>query len=135
MPGFVNVNWYDAPVDSELDENETGEPESEAIWWAGPSWFVQMTVVPVLIVTVAGLNAKFLMAIALDPSEEAGVVTPIVVTAGVVPTRVVDAGVVGVGVVAGLCWEVQPALTLTRISTMIHAGQNKNLEYWVIVLS
>ncbi len=101
MPGLVNVNWYDAPVDSEPDENETGDPESEAIWWVGPSWFVQVTVVPVVIVTVAGPNAKFLMVIALDPPE-AGVVATIVVTAGVVPTRVVDAGVVGVGVVTAL---------------------------------
>jgi hypothetical protein len=124
-----------------LDENETGEPESEAIWWAGPSWFVQMTVVPVLIVTVAGLNAKFLMVIELDPPEEAGVVIAIVVTAGdvvaaeVVVTCVVDAGVVGVGVIAGLCGEVQPALKLARISMMVHTDQNKNLELKTIVLS
>ena len=123
-----------------MDENETGEPESEAIWWAGPSWFVQMTVVPVLIVTVAGLNAKFLMVIALDPPEEAGVVIAIVVTARVVAADVVancvvDAGVVGDGVIAGLCGEVQPALKLARISIMVHTDQNKNLELEAIVLS
>jgi hypothetical protein len=81
-----------------------------------------------LIVTVAGLKAKFLMVIALDPPEETRVVTAIVVTAGVVPTWGVDAGVVGVGVIAGPGWVVQPALKLARISMMVHADQNKNLE-------
>jgi hypothetical protein len=86
-----------------------------------------MTVVPVLIVTVAGVKAKFLMVIALDPPE-AGVVATIVVTAGVVPTWVVDAGVVGVGVVTGLGLEVQPAHKPARISMMVHNDQNITLE-------
>ena len=71
-----------------------------------------MTVVPVLIVRVAGLNAKFLIAIEFDPPA--------------------GAGVVGV-VVCGLWEEVQPENEQVRTSMIAHADQKIIREFEVIV--
>jgi hypothetical protein len=90
----------------------TGVPGSDAIWWGAPSWFVQVTVVPALIVTVAGLKAKFLIAIWFDPPAGARVV----------------------GVVAGGLWaEVQPENEQVRTSMIAHADQKIIREFEVIV--
>jgi hypothetical protein len=92
--------------------NATGVPGSEATWWGAPSWFIQVTVVPVFIVRVAGLKAKFLIAIWFDPPAVAGVV-----------------GVV----VGGLRAEVQPENEQVRTSMITHADQKITLECEVIV--
>jgi hypothetical protein len=71
-----------------------------------------VTVVPVLIVRDAGLNAKFLIAIEFDPPAGAGVV----------------------GVVVGGLWaEVQPENEQARISMIAHADQKKIRDCEVIV--
>lgn len=70
----MKVNWYDAPFASDSDVNATTDPGSEAILCGAPSWFIQVTVVPVFIVSVAGLNAKFLIAIEFNPATGVGVV-------------------------------------------------------------
>jgi hypothetical protein len=79
VPGAVNVNSYDAPFGSGLEENATDEPESEPIWWGGLSWFVHVTVVPDLIVSISGVKAKFLIRIEVDPVAGTGVIAPGVV--------------------------------------------------------
>lgn len=71
-----------------------------------------MTIVPVLIVRFAGLNAKFLIVIVFDPFGGA---------------------VVMVGIVAGLCEEVHPEKKHMRISMIAHADQNETWECEVIV--
>jgi hypothetical protein len=71
-----------------------------------------VTVVPVLIVRVAGLNAKFLIAIEFDPPA--------------------GAWVVGV-VVCGLWEEVQPENEQARTSRIAHAEQKIIQEFEVIV--
>jgi len=68
----VNVNEYEAPVESELEENAAGEPVSEAIMWGTLSWFVHVTVVPAFTVSEAGSNAKFLIAMVFPPLVAAG---------------------------------------------------------------
>jgi hypothetical protein len=70
----LKVNWYDAPFASDSDVNATIAPGSEAILCGAPSWLIQVTVVPVFIVSVAGLNAKFLIAIEFNPAAEVGIV-------------------------------------------------------------
>jgi hypothetical protein len=92
--------------------NAAGVPASEATWWGAPSWFVQVTVVPVLIVRVAGLKAKFFIAIAFDPPAGAGV-----------------AGVVD----CGLWEEVQPENEQVRTSMITHADQKMIRVYEDIV--
>jgi hypothetical protein len=67
-----------------------------------------VTVVPVLIVRVAGLKAKFLIAIEFDPSA-------------------------GAGVVGGLWAEVQPENEQARTSMIAHADQKKIRDCEVIV--
>jgi len=67
VPGAENVNWYDAPSGRGSDENATEEPASEPIWWVVPSWFVQVTIVPGLIVRTSGVKAKFLTRTRDDP--------------------------------------------------------------------
>jgi hypothetical protein len=76
VPGAVNVNWYDAPSGSGSEENATDEPVSEPIWWAVLSWFDHVTVVPVLIVSISGVNAKFLIMIMVAPVAGTEVVAP-----------------------------------------------------------
>jgi hypothetical protein len=90
----------------------TGAPGSDAIWWEAPSWFVQVTGVPVLIVMVAGLKAKFLIAIEFNPPAGDGV-----------------AGVV----VCGLWAEVQPENKQVTISIIAHTDQKIIREFEVIV--
>ena len=68
------MNWYDDPFASESDVNATTGPGSEAIVCGAPSWFIQATVIPVFIVSVAGLNAKFLIVITFNPVAGAGIV-------------------------------------------------------------
>jgi hypothetical protein len=71
-----------------------------------------VTGVPVLIVRVAGLKAKFLIAIWFDPPAGAGVA----------------------GVVAGGLWaEVQPENEQERTSMIAHADQKIIREFEVIV--
>jgi hypothetical protein len=67
------VNWYVAPFASDSDVNATTDPGSDAILCGAPSWFIQVTVVPVFIVSVAGLNAKFLIVIEFNPASGVGV--------------------------------------------------------------
>lgn len=55
------MNEKDFPVESDDEENWTGAPASEAIWCGALSSLVQVTVVPALTVSVAGLNSKFLI--------------------------------------------------------------------------
>jgi len=74
------------------------------------SWFFQVTVDPVLIVSMAGLKAKFFIVI--------------VFAAG--------AGVAGV-FVAGLWGEVQPANAQVMNSRIAHAEQKMVREFEVIV--
>ena len=73
VPGWVNVNGKDAPVESESDEKAAGEPASETIVCEAPSWFTHVTTVPVFTVSEDGSNAKFLIEIEFPPVE-AGVV-------------------------------------------------------------
>ncbi len=60
----------DIPVESGEDPNWTGTTASEAIWCGALSSLVQVTVVPALTVSVAGLNSKFLIVTAF--AEAAG---------------------------------------------------------------
>ena len=101
------MNWYDAPFASDSEVNATTDPGSEAIWCGAPSWFIQVTVVPVFIVSIAGLNAKFLIVISFNP------------VAGV--------RVVGV-VVAGLWLEAQPENEQARTSRITHADEKITRE-------
>jgi hypothetical protein len=71
-----------------------------------------VTVVPVLIVRIAGLKAKFFISIAFDPPE--------------------GAGVVGV-VVCGFWAEVQPENEQARTSMIAHSDQKIIREYEIIV--
>jgi hypothetical protein len=108
----VKVNSKDAPFASDSDLKATGAPGSDAIWWGAPSWFIQVTVAPALIVRVAGLKAKFLIAIKFDP----------------------PAGDGAVGVVVGGFWaEVQPENEQVMTSMIAHADQKKSREYEIIV--
>jgi len=90
----------------------TGAPGSDAIWWGALSWFVQVTVVPVLIVRVAGLKAKFLIAMWFDPPAGAWVAC------------VVD---------GGLRAEVQPENEQEKTSMIAHSDQKIIREFEVIV--
>jgi hypothetical protein len=92
--------------------NSTGVTGSEATWCTAPSWFDHVTVVPVLIVRLAGLKAKFLITISFDPPKGAGVV-------GAVAT--------------GLCGEVQPDKEQARTKRITHAVMKMLREYEVIV--
>jgi hypothetical protein len=76
VPGAVNVNWYDAPLGSGSEENVADEPASEAIWWVVPSWFVHVTIVPLPMVSVSGIKAKFLIRTDGDPVAGTWVVVP-----------------------------------------------------------
>jgi hypothetical protein len=108
VPACVKVIWYEAPFASESDVKATGDPASETMVCAAPSWFVQVTVVPVLTVMVAGLNVKSLIVTAFVPPAAAGtgVASP---------------------VVTGPVFDVQPANEPARISRMIHAAGNRSL--------
>jgi hypothetical protein len=75
------------------------------------SWFVQVTVDPVLTVSMAGLKAKFFIMTAFDPPAGAGV-----------------AGVI----VAGLWGEVQPAHVQDRNSMITDTKQKMIRESKVI---
>jgi len=90
----------------------TGAPGSDAIWWGAPSWFVQVTGVPLLIVRVAGLKAKFLIAMWFDPPAGAWVAC------------VVD---------GGLRAEVQPENEQEKTSMIAHSDQKIIREFEVIV--
>jgi hypothetical protein len=110
VPGWVNVNAKDAPVESESDEKGAGEPVSETMVCGAPSWFTHVTTVPVFAVSEDGSNAKFLIVMEFPP---------------------VGAGVV---VVAGGVWlEVQPATMQARITRAIHDEQNAKREYFDIL--
>jgi hypothetical protein len=106
------VNWYDAPFVKDSDVNATTDSGSEAILCGAPSWFIQVTVVPVFIVSIAGLNAKFLIAIEFNP------------VAGI--------GIVGVDV-ARLWLEAQPENEQVRISRIAHADEKITREQEIIV--
>ena len=99
VPGWVNVNGKDAPVESESDEKAAGDPVSETMVCETPSWFTHVITVPVFTVNEDGSNAKFLIMIEFPPPVEAGVV----VAAG------------------GVWYEVQPATRQVMIKRMIHA--------------
>ena len=86
--------------------NATTDPGSEAIVCGAPSWFIQVTVVPVFIVSVAGLNSKFLIMTEFNPA-------PGVRVAGVV--------------VCGLCEDMQPENAQVRTSRITHADPNRTL--------
>lgn len=106
VPGWVKVNVKEAPVESESDTIETGEPVSETIVWGALSWFVQVTVVPLFTVSGVGTNAKFLIAIVFSPPVAAGDAT-----------------------VAGAVWgDVQPATVQARITMTMHVVQNTRRE-------
>ena len=66
VPGLVKVTENDPPVARVLDSNETVEPGSETTVWSVPSWLIQVTLAPDLIVISEGLKAKFLMTIAFS---------------------------------------------------------------------
>ena len=106
------MNWYDAPYASDSDVNVTTDPGSDAIWCGALSWFIQVTVLPVFIVRVAGLKAKFLIVIVFDPPEEAGVI--------------------GVEV-CGPGADVQPENEHARTIRIRHADQKARREYEDIV--
>jgi hypothetical protein len=71
-PGWVNVNEKEAPVESESEEKAVWEPVSEMIVCGAPSWFTQVTIVPVFTVSGEGSNAKFLIAMEFPPPVETG---------------------------------------------------------------
>jgi hypothetical protein len=106
------VNWYDAPFASDSDVNATTDPGSEAILCGALSWFIQVTVVPVFIVSVAGLNAKFLIMTEFNPAAGVGVTC---------------------GDVCGLCADMQPENAQVRTSRLAHADQNRTLVGEIIV--
>jgi len=66
-------------VDSESDENATGEPGSEVIVCGAVSRLTHVTVVPVFTISVLGLNAKSLI-LTVDPPPDG---TRVVTVAGV----------------------------------------------------
>ena len=66
-------------MESEPDENATGEPGSEAIVCGAVSRLTHVTVVPVFTISVEGLNAKSLI-LTVDASPEG---TRVVTVAGV----------------------------------------------------
>ncbi len=101
VPAWANDCENEAPVASWVEVNGTGDPASDAISWGALSSLVQVTVVPVFTVMVAGLNAKFLIVIAF---AEAG------------GTGVAPAGW------AGLWPEEQPAERLARSSMTSNAA-------------
>ena len=102
----MKVNVKEAPVESESDVIDTGEPVSETIMWGALSWFVHVTAVPLFTVSGVGANAKFLIAMVFPPPVAAG-----------------DAAV------AGVVWgEVQPAVIQARITMTVHAVQNTRRE-------
>jgi hypothetical protein len=70
-----------------------------------------VTIVPVLIVRIAGLKAKFLIAISFDPPEGAG----------------------GADVVCGPGADVQPENEHVRTSRIAQADQKTSREYEIIV--
>jgi hypothetical protein len=109
VPGWMNVNLYDAPVDSESDEKIVGEPVSETTICGAPSWFTHVTIVPVFTVSGVGSNAKFLIVIEFPPPVEA---CGAAVAAG-----------------AGGVWlEEQPAATHARITSAIQTEQSTKGE-------
>ena len=62
-------------MESESDENATGEPGSEAIVCGAVSRLTQVTVVPVFTIRVLGLNAKSLILTVDPPPDGTWVVT------------------------------------------------------------
>jgi hypothetical protein len=111
----MKVNWYDAPLAMESEVNKTGYPESEAIACVTLSWFVHVTTDPVLTVSIAGLNAKFLIVIVFATAVGTGVT-----------------GVVAVGA-AGLWYDEQPADRQARTSTTAHAQKNTKRDCVAII--
>ena len=62
-------------MESEPDENATGEPGSEAIVCGAESRLTHVTVVPVFTISVLGLNAKSLILTVDPPPAGTSVVT------------------------------------------------------------
>ena len=108
----MKVNEYEAPLFRESEVNATGDPESEAIVCATPSWFIHVTADPDLTVSVAGLNAKFLIMIGFATGAETGVIA--------------------VGA-AGLWYDEQPADRQARTSTIAHAQKNTKRDCVAII--
>ena len=108
----MKVNWYEPPLATGSEVNRTGYPESEAIACVTLSWFVHVTTDPALTVSIAGLNAKFL--IVIEFATGAGT------------------GVVAVGA-AGLWYDEQPADRQVRTSTIAHAKKNTKRDCIAII--
>jgi uncharacterized membrane protein len=111
VPGVVKVNEKLCPVASGslLNSALSALVSVFALTtvWLTPSWFVQVTVVPLGTVTVCGLNAKFWMTTGTEPGCPEGVVVCCVV-------------ITGIEVVAGVvdCWPEQPARRTARRRTI-----------------
>jgi hypothetical protein len=106
VPGWANVNVYDAPVESESEENAVGEPESETMVCGAESWLVHLTTAPVFTVRADGSNAKFLIVIVFPPPFDA----------------------CGTAGVAGAGLDEQPATMQEMITRAIHAERKTRRE-------
>jgi hypothetical protein len=69
---LVNVTEYEAPVESEAEENCSGATLSETMVWGALSWFVHVMTDPLFTVSGEGSKAKFLIATALPLPVAAG---------------------------------------------------------------
>lgn len=58
---MLKLNEKDPPSGRFLDAKVTADPGSDSTVWSVPSWLIQVTLVPALMVIADGLNAKFLM--------------------------------------------------------------------------
>jgi hypothetical protein len=68
----VNETVNDAPFWSGSEEKVSGEPGSETMVCATPSWLTQVTVLPVFTASEEGVNAKFLMEMEFTPPVDTG---------------------------------------------------------------
>ena len=73
-PGLSDVCIKETPVSSPGEVNRTGDPASDTTVCGARSSLVQVTVVPVLTVSIAGLKAKFLIAIVCGEPEGTGAI-------------------------------------------------------------
>lgn len=112
MPGWVKVNWKDAPFASVGDVNDKGAPESVTTVCDAPSSFTQATVVPAFTVNVEGLNAKSFR---------------VIVSGSPVPEGLVGAGVTEPGL------NEHPAQQQAKISRNVPRVRNRTGERVVIV--
>jgi hypothetical protein len=118
VPGVVNVRWK---VPTDFARIPLSQLPSVAVTlWNCASLLVQVTVPPVAIVTVAGVNRLF----AIDTAAVAGAVAG----GGVVGGGVVGGGVVGGGVVPAAVTTIVPLMPECRSQTYAYVPAVANVR-------